>query len=244
MLAKIVKAWHRRRRVGPQTECASKLSRAKACTGWAPHWLHSHPQPARWVNFGLLRKHATANPFTRASCYSWSSKGNTSTTVWQKNQERTTLPSTISDRQRVRVKRKNVCKSKAWRDARTWKHILRHEHFRAKYRYVGVFSECRFQPLSVGGFFSNQRESTCRCPTSPFPSKTQNRQIARFSPLNSISREQLNFRRRPILCTTLYRNPIQANNSGGSFDQLSVEFFYALFTQDAPLLFLYHAAKK
>ena len=33
-----------------------------------------------------------------------------------KNQERTTLPSTTSDRQRARVKRKNVCKSKAWRD--------------------------------------------------------------------------------------------------------------------------------
>ena len=30
---------------------------------------------------GLLRRRATANPFTRASVYSWSSKGNTSTTV-------------------------------------------------------------------------------------------------------------------------------------------------------------------
>ena len=33
---------------------------------------------------GLLRKHATANPFTRASCYSWGSNEHTSTTVWQK----------------------------------------------------------------------------------------------------------------------------------------------------------------
>ena len=33
---------------------------------------------------GLLQKRATANPFTRASCYSWSSKGNTSTTVHYK----------------------------------------------------------------------------------------------------------------------------------------------------------------
>ena len=31
----------------------------------------------------------------------------------KKNQERTTLPSTTSDRQRARVKRNNVCKSKA-----------------------------------------------------------------------------------------------------------------------------------
>ena len=36
--------------------------------------------------------------------------------------------------------------------------------------------------------------------------------------LNSISRERLNFRRRPILCTTLYRNPMQASNFGGTFD--------------------------
>ena len=33
---------------------------------------------------GLLRKRATANPFTRASCYSWNSRGHTGTTVWQK----------------------------------------------------------------------------------------------------------------------------------------------------------------
>ena len=33
---------------------------------------------------GLLRKPAMANPFTRASCYSWSSNGHTSTAVLQK----------------------------------------------------------------------------------------------------------------------------------------------------------------
>ena len=30
----------------------SQLSRAKTCAGWAPHWLQSHAQPARWINFG------------------------------------------------------------------------------------------------------------------------------------------------------------------------------------------------
>ena len=35
-----------------------------------------------------------------------------------------------------------------------------------------------------------------------------------------ISRERLNFRRRPILCTTLYRNLMRASNFGGTFDQL------------------------
>ena len=48
------------------------------------------------------------------------------------------------------------------------------------------FFERRFQPLSVGGYFSNQRESISWCPKSPFPSKTQNRPIARTSPLNSV----------------------------------------------------------
>ena len=38
--------------------------------------------------------------------------------------------------------------------------------------------------------------------------------------LNSILRERLNFRRRPLLCTTLYRNLMQASNFGGTFDQL------------------------
>ena len=37
MLAKKVKAWHRRRRVGPQTERASQLSIAKTSAGLAPH---------------------------------------------------------------------------------------------------------------------------------------------------------------------------------------------------------------
>ena len=41
------------------------------------------------------------------------------------------------------------------------------------------------------------------------------------------------------MCTTLYRNPIQVSNFSGSFDQLFLSFFYAIFTQDAPLLFLY-----
>ena len=78
------------------------------------------------------------------------------------------------------------CMQTKWHDglARTWKHISRHEHFR-KNRYVGVFFfECRFKPHSVGGLFSNQRESISRCgPKSTFPSKIQNRQMARTSPL-------------------------------------------------------------
>ena len=47
-----------------------------------------------------------------------------------------------------------------------------------------------------------------------------------------------------ILCTTLYRNPIQASNFGGTFDQLFLRIFYEIFTEDVSLLFLYHGAKK
>ena len=54
----------------------------------------------------------------------------------------------------------------------------------------------------------------------------------------------MNFRRRPFLCTTLYRNPMQVSNFGGTFDQLFLWSFYEIFTEDASLLFLYHGAKK
>ena len=135
---------------------------------------------------GLLRKRATANPFTRASCYSWSSNWRTSTTCWQKLRS---VPHFLQppaiDKERESNAKKYVNQR---RDemARTWKHILRHEHFRAKIPVRGrFFFERRFQPLSVGGFFSNQRESNSRCPKSLFPSKTQNQQIARTSPLTT-----------------------------------------------------------
>ena len=51
--------------------------------------------------------------------------------------------------------------------------------------------------------------------------------------LNSISRARLNFRRRPILCTTLYRNLLQASNFGGAFDQLFLWIFFMKLTEDA-----------
>ena len=35
----------------------------------------------------------------------------------------------------------------------------------------------------------------------------------------------MNYRRRPFLCTTLYRNPMQASNFGGTFDQLFLWIF-------------------
>ena len=68
-------------------------------------------------------------------------------------------------------------------------------------------------------------------------------EIVQAIKLNSISRARLNFRRRPILCTTLYRNLMQASNFGGTFDQLFLWIFYEIFTEYASLLLLYHGAK-
>ena len=110
---------------------------------------------------GLLRKRATANPFTRASCYSWSSKENTSTTVWQ------IIRSVPHFLQPPAIDKEPESKAKMYVNQRldemawTWKHILPHEHFRAKYWYVGGFIEYHFQPLSVGGFFWDTEIMTC-----------------------------------------------------------------------------------
>ena len=53
-------------------------------------------------------------------------------------------------------------------------------------------------------------------------------------------RARLNFRRRPILCTTLYRNFTQASNFGGTFNELLFWNFYEIFTEDAPLHLVYY----
>ena len=37
---------------------------------------------------------------------------------------------------------------------------------------------------------------------------------------------------------------MQGSNFGGTFDQLFLNFFYDIFTEDASLLLLYHGAKK
>ena len=60
---------------------------------------------------------------------------------------------------------------------------------------------------------------------------------------NSISRARLNFRRRPILSAILYRNPIHAKLRWHIWPTF-LGNFYAVFTGDAFLLFLYHGAKQ
>ena len=88
---------------------SSSASRSRGC-------VHVHVPAYRWVNFGSFAKACHGKSYYSGFLFfleqQWAHKYYSLT----KNQERTTLPSTTSDRQRARVKRKNVCKSKAWRD--------------------------------------------------------------------------------------------------------------------------------
>ena len=60
--------------------------------------------------------------------------------------------------------------------------------------------------------------------------------------LSSISRARLNFRRRPVLCTSLYKHPIQASDFGGTFANFSFDVFVQ-FSHKMPLLLPYHGGK-
>ena len=62
--------------------------------------------------------------------------------------------------------------------------------------------------------------------------------------LNSISRERLDFRRRPSLCTTLYSNLMQVSNFGGTFDQLFLRIFFVKLSQKMPLYIFYTMVQK
>ena len=162
-------------RSNTSTESSCRQSRPDRSSSASRGCVHAHVYvPAyRWVNFGSFAKACHGKSFYSGFLFFLVQQRAHKYYSLTKNQERTTLPSTTSDRQRARVKRKKYVNQRRDEMARTRKHILRHDHFRAKYRYVGVFFERRFQPLSVGGFFSNQRKSISRCPKSPFPSKTQ-----------------------------------------------------------------------
>ena len=46
------------------------------------------------------------------------------------------------------------------------------------------------------------------------------------------------------LCTTLYRNLMQARNFGSALTNFSFEFFHEIFTDNASQCLLYHGAKR
>ena len=73
------------------------------------HWLHSHAQPAIRINFGSFAKACHGKSFHSGFFLLLEQQLAHKYYMLTKNQERTTLSSTTSDRQRARVKRKNVC---------------------------------------------------------------------------------------------------------------------------------------
>ena len=81
-----------------------------------PQCPHSHAQSGRWINFGSFAKACHGKSFYSGFLLFLEQQRAHKYYSLTKNQERTTLRSTSSDRQRARVKRKNVCKSKARRD--------------------------------------------------------------------------------------------------------------------------------
>ena len=168
------------------TESSCRQRRPDRSSSASRGCVHVHLPAYRWVNFGSFAKTCHGKSFYSGFLLFLEQQGENEYYSLTINQERTTLPSTTSDRQRARVKRKNVCKSKAWRDGANLKAHIASRAFPREIPVRGHFFERRFQPLSVGAFFSNQRESISRCPKSPFPSKTQNRQIARTSPLMNV----------------------------------------------------------
>ena len=116
---------------------------------------------------GLLRKRATANPFTRSYCYSWSSYEHTSTTVWQK------IRSVPHFLQPPAIDKEPESNAKMYvnqrRDemARIWKHILRMS-ISARNTGTCAFFRTPFSTTFRWRFFL---KPISRCTKSPFPSK-------------------------------------------------------------------------
>ena len=119
-----VKARHRKRRFGPQTEraiwkLAFPADQRRAYAGPIIGDTTIRKVPDESIS-GLLRKCTTANCFTPASCYSWNSKEHTRTTVSQKKIK--SAPHFLQPQAIEKSSsqtRKNVCKSngvKTWRE--------------------------------------------------------------------------------------------------------------------------------
>ena len=98
------------------TESSCRQSRPDHCSSASRGCVHAHVPAYGWVNFGSFAKACHGKSFYSGFLFFLEQPRAHKYYSLTKNQERTTLPSTTSDRQRARVKRKNVCKSKAWRD--------------------------------------------------------------------------------------------------------------------------------
>ena len=97
-------------------ESSCRQSRPDRSSSASGGCVHAHVPAYRWVNFGSFAKACHGKSFYSGFLLFLEQQRPHKFYSLTKNQERTTLPSTTSDRQRARVKCKNVCKSKAWRD--------------------------------------------------------------------------------------------------------------------------------
>ena len=95
------------------TESSCRQSRPDRGSSASRGCVHVHVPAYRWVNFGSFAKAFHGKSFYSGFLLILEQQLAHKYYSLTKNQERTTLPSTTSDRQRARVKRKNVCKSKA-----------------------------------------------------------------------------------------------------------------------------------
>ena len=104
-----------------------------------PHWLHSHAQPARWINFEFFAKACHGKSFYSGFLLFLEQQRA------HKYYSLTKIRSVPHFLQPPAIDKEPESNAKMYvnqrRDemARTWMHILRHEHFRTEYRYVGVF---------------------------------------------------------------------------------------------------------
>ena len=98
------------------TESSCRQSKPDRSSSASRGCVHVHVPAYRWVNFGSFAKACHGKSFYSGFLLFLEQQRAHKYYSLTKNQERATLPSTTSDRQRARVKSKKVCKSKAWRD--------------------------------------------------------------------------------------------------------------------------------
>ena len=91
------------------TESSCRQSRPDRSSSASRGCAHVHVPAYLWVNFGSFAKACHGKSFYSGFLLFLEQQGKHEYNSLTKNQERTTLPSTTSDRQRARVKRKNVC---------------------------------------------------------------------------------------------------------------------------------------
>ena len=167
-----MKGWHRRRRVGPQTERASQLSRAKTCAGWAPHWLHGHAQPARWINFGSFAKAYHGKSFYLGFLlFIEQQQANKYYSLTKKirSLQHFLKPPAIDKEPESNAKM--YANQRRDETVRTRKHILRHEHFRAKHRHGSVFPKAVFDHFPLEDFSQTNGNRLVGAPRAHFRQK-------------------------------------------------------------------------